>query len=188
VDPDEQVRAAVQLLFDRFRLDRRLSKVAQYFSCHGLLFPRRKGNWDGPLEWSPLSLQRTRYLLTNPLYAGAYVYARTGLRSVASASGKITRRACPLQPEDWGAVLWGSFPGYIDRAEYEANQECLILNLQKANFSQRGRRKDGSALLSGIALCGHCGHRMYAHYSGKTGDHILYICNTDLLVRSFSGL
>jgi len=179
MDPDEQVRAAVQLLFDRFRLDRQLSKVAQYFIHHGLLFPRRKGNWDGPLEWSPLSLQRIRYLLTNPLDAGAYVYARTGLRSGASAAGKITRRACRLQPADWGAVLWDSFPGYIGRAEYEANLECLTLNLQKANFSQRGRRKDGSALLSGIALCGQCGRRMYVHYSGKTGDHIIYVCNTD---------
>ena len=50
LDPDEQVRAAVKLLFDRFRLSGRLSTIVHYFHDNGLLFPRRKGSWDGPVE------------------------------------------------------------------------------------------------------------------------------------------
>lgn len=73
LDPDERVQGAVRLLFARFRLSGRMSEVARYFQENGLLFPRRKGSWQGPLEWGPLTLTRIRAVLANPLYAGAYV-------------------------------------------------------------------------------------------------------------------
>jgi len=71
LDPDEQVQGAVQWVFSRFRLSGRLNSVVQYFRENGLLFPRRKGNWDGALEWGELSASRTHSILSNPLYAGA---------------------------------------------------------------------------------------------------------------------
>src|SRR5512135_1173007 len=39
LDPDEQVQNAIRLLFERFRLTRRMSDVARYFQDNGLLFP-----------------------------------------------------------------------------------------------------------------------------------------------------
>ena len=180
LDPNEEVRAAISLVFERYRLGESLSGVVQYFNRNGLLFPRRKGNWDGCLEWGKLTLQRVRNVLSNPLYAGAYVYGRTALKTVLGENGQIQRKACLLEPEAWGAALWDAFEGYISRKEYEANQQRLAQNVARCGQNQRRNlRKDGTALLSGMILCGQCGKRMYVHYSGRKGEQVVYQCNTD---------
>jgi DNA invertase Pin-like site-specific DNA recombinase len=178
LDPDQQVQGAVQQVFERFRLTGQLSRVVRYFTDNGLQFPRRKGNWDGPLEWGRLTIQRARYVLTNPLYAGAYVYARTELRPIVGPRQQIERKKRGLPPQAWGAVHWEAFQGYIDRAEFEHNQAQLSRNQSRATIAWRGRRKDGRALLSGLVLCGHCGKRMYVNYSGQASQHITYLCDT----------
>ena len=174
LDPDEQVQAVVQLLFERFRLTGCISSVVRYFHEHGLQFPKRKGGWDGPLQWGPLSCQRVHAALRNPLYAGAYVYGRTTRRAVAKPPEKMHQKAVRLSPEDWVVTLWDTFPGYINRAEYEANRAKLERNRRKSPAA--GRRRDGAALLSGLALCGLCGRRLHVAYTGKDGQHIAYVC------------
>jgi DNA invertase Pin-like site-specific DNA recombinase len=175
LDPDERVRAAVSLLFERFQLSSKISHVVRYFHDNGLEFPKRKGNWEGSLEWGLLSCQRVRAALCNPLYAGAYVYGRVTRRAAAKPLDKMHQRAVRLPPQDWAVTLWDAFPGYISRAEYEANQTILERNRLKSPGGP-GRRRDGSALLTGIALCGLCGQRLQVVYSGKDNRRITYIC------------
>ena len=175
LDPDERVQAAVRLLFERFRLSGRISHVVRYFHDNGLEFPKHKGGWGGPLEWGPLSCQRVRAALCNPLYAGAYVYGRVTHRAASKPLDKIHQRAVHLQPQDWAVTIWDAFPSYISRAEYEANQTILERNRLKSRGGP-GRRRDGPALLTGIALCGRCGQRLQVVYSGKDNQHITYIC------------
>jgi DNA invertase Pin-like site-specific DNA recombinase len=175
MDPDERVQAAVRLLFERFRLNHKISHVVRYFHDHDLQFPKRKGGWHGPLEWAPLSCQRVRAALCNPLYAGAYVYGRVTQRAVAKPPDKRHQRAVRLPPQDWAVTIWDAFPSYISRAEYEANQAILEQNRRKSPGGP-SRRRDGAALLTGIVLCGRCGQRMQVVYSGKDSRRITYIC------------
>jgi len=175
LDPDERIQAAVSLLFERFQLSSKISHVVRYFHDHGLEFPKRKGNWDGSLEWGLLSCQRVRAALCNPLYAGAYVYGRVTRRAAAKPLDKMHQRAVRLPPQDWAVTIWDAFPGYISRVEYEANQTILERNRLKSPGGP-GRRRDGSALLTGIALCGLCGQRLQVVYSGKDNRRITYIC------------
>ncbi|RKX57074.1 MAG: hypothetical protein DRP28_07040 [Thermodesulfobacteriota bacterium] len=174
LDPDEQVQAALRLLFERFRLSGRLSHVVRYFHEHGLQFPKHQGGWDGPLQWGLLTCQRVWAVLTNPLYAGAYVYGRTTRRAAAKPPEQMHQRTVCLPPQDWTVALWDAFPGYITKAEYEANLAQLERNRRKPPGARR--RRDGAALLSGIALCGRCGQRLHVAYSGKDGQHITYVC------------
>ena len=168
LDPDEQVQAAVQLLFERFRLTGCISSVVRYFHEHGLQFPKRKGGWEGSLQWGPLSCQRVHAALRNPLYAGAYVYGRTTRRAVAKPPEKMHQKAVRLSPKDWAVTLWDAFPGYISRAEYEANQAQLERHRHKSPAA--ARRRDGAALLSGIALCGLCGRRLHVPIRARTAS------------------
>jgi DNA invertase Pin-like site-specific DNA recombinase len=177
LDPDEQVQQALKLLFERFRLTGRLSAVAQYFRENGLLFPRRRGTWHGPVEWGPLSLARVRAVLQNPSYAGAYVYGRTTRQVVVQTEQQITRPRQPLPPDRWAVLHWGAFAGYIDQAEYDANQLRLAQHQAHPHLPVRTRRRDGPALLSGLLLCGHCGRPMHVGYHGTDGAHIVYRCN-----------
>lgn len=175
LDPNEQIQSAVRLLFERFRLTKCINDVVRYFRDHGLEFPKHKGGWNGSLEWGLLSRDRVKASLNNPLYAGAYVYGRVTRRAAAKPLDKMHQRAVRLPPQEWAACIWDAFPAYISRAEYESNQAILAHNrLQSTNSP---RRRDGAALLSGIVLCGLCGHRMRAVYSGSDNQYITYACD-----------
>jgi hypothetical protein len=178
LDPDEQVQGAVRLLFERFRLCGHVSAVAKYFHENGLLFPRRKGSWQGPLEWSPLSIVRVRAVLDNPLYAGAYVYGRSKRCIIVRDQGQIQRPRLPLPQEEWAVAHWDAFPGYISRAEYQVNQAHLAQNRAKPHIPGAwSRRRDGHALLTGKILCGRCGRPMHVGYQGTNGSRSVYVCN-----------
>lgn len=175
LNPDEHVQGAVRLLFERFRLSGKISHVVRYFHDNRLEFPKHKSGWEGPLEWGPLSCQRVRAALVNPLYAGAYAYGRVTHRSAAKPLDKMHQRAVRLSPEDWAVTIWDAFPSYISRSEYQANQAILERNRLKSPGGP-ARRRDGAALLTGIALCGRCGQRLQVVYSGKDNQCITYVC------------
>jgi len=178
LDPNEEIQGALRLVFERYRLSQRLSGVVHYFHDHGLLIPRHRGNWNGPVEWAQLSIPRAHSILTNPLYAGAYVYGRTVRKPVVGPQRQIERKKRYLEPEEWGAVQWNAFPGYIDKSEYQANQAVLAANQLQPGIHRHSCRRDGPALLSGLILCGRCGKRMYVVYSGERSQHLTYTCNT----------
>ena len=175
LDPNEQVQATVRLLFERFRLSGSINQVVRYFHENELLFPKHQEGWEGPLEWSRLSCQRVGAALTNPAYAGAYVYGRLTCRAAAKTVAQLHRQKVRLPQEAWLAALWQAFSGYINQDEFEANQVQLARNRPKTQG--KGRRQDGMALLSGMVLCGRCGQRMQVVYSGKDHQHITYVCD-----------
>jgi DNA invertase Pin-like site-specific DNA recombinase len=174
LDANEQVRAAVTRLFERFRLSGSITQVVRYFRELGLLFPRRQG-WEGNLEWSRLSSQRVWAVLNNPAYAGAYSYGRVTHRAAAKPLAQMQQQKVHLPPEHWLAAIRQAFPGYITQAEFEANQAQLASHHKQ--LRQKGRRQEGMALLSGIVICGRCGRRMEVIYSGKDHQHISYTCH-----------
>mgnify|MGYP001396175900 CR=1 FL=1 len=178
LDPDEQVQGAVRLLFERFRLSGHFSSVVRYFHENGLLFPRRKGTWHGKLEWGPLSLERVREVLANPLYAGAYVYGRSKRQTIIHSENHIDRPRQPLPQEEWTVAHWDTFKGYISREEYEANQTYLTQNRTHPHMPSCSRRRDGPALLGGKILCGRCGLPLHVGYQGTNGSRSVYLCNS----------
>jgi DNA invertase Pin-like site-specific DNA recombinase len=173
LDPNEAVQGAVRLVFERFRTSGRQSEVVRYFNQCGLRFPRRRGNWDGPLEWGRLSVQRVHHILTNPLYAGMYVYGRSQRLPQPAEGGRVRRKTQPRPVEEWQVVQKDAFEGYLSHAEYESNQQRL------ESYLRRHRRRDGTALLGGMVLCGRCGKRMYVFYNGDGGRFSTYVCSTN---------
>jgi hypothetical protein len=57
--------------------------------------------------------------------------------------------------------------GYIDWRTYEANQARLAANTRPGPHNAGQAVREGSALLQGLASCGHCGRRLKTHYSGR---------------------
>lgn len=185
LDPDEQVQGAVRLLFERFRLSGRLSAVAHYFHENGLLFPRRKGGYQGPLEWSSLTVVRVRDALSNPLYAGAYVYGRSKRKLMIEDQDRIKRPRLPLPQEEWAVAHWDAFKGYVSREEFEANQVYLAQNRINPHIpGPYSHRQDGHPLLTGKIICGRCGRPMHVGYQGTNGSRSVYICNSGQLHHS----
>src|ERR1051325_2624150 len=71
LDPDEEVRAAVELVFRLFRATGSAFGVMQRLAESGLRFPKRSygGAWDGKIIWGRLTHSRALGMLKNPSYA-----------------------------------------------------------------------------------------------------------------------
>lgn len=180
LDPDEQVRHAVELLFTQFELTNSALAVVKHFAEHRLLFPDRL--WgktrDGELLWKPLRHGRVLDVLHNPRYAGVYVYGRTKTRTrvLPGESPRIKGRTRRVEQTDWPIVHHDKHPGYITWEQFLRNQQRLGDNCTNRVSDRRGAVREGNALLQGVVLCGHCGRRMSVRYS-RDGKTPTYECN-----------
>jgi hypothetical protein len=101
-------------------------------------------------------------LLRNPAYAGTFVYGRT--RFLPRVPGGPPRKH-PLPPEEWKFMVPDKYPAYIDRDTFAAIQAVLRDNYQEySRRRSRGVARSGTALLQGLAYCGHCGRKMTVQY------------------------
>ena len=89
--------------------------VVHRFGDKGLKFPNRSygGAWDGKLIWGRLCESRVLSILSNPTYAGAYVYGRYQSKKQVDANGEIQTRSCEVPMESWRVNLRDHHEGYI---------------------------------------------------------------------------
>jgi DNA invertase Pin-like site-specific DNA recombinase len=166
IDPDEQVRAAVADLFAAFEQTGSAYGVVGAFE--GRRFPRRAfgGAWAGELRWGRLTHSRALGVLSNPAYAGAYVYGRFRSRRLVSPDGTIRTTTVELPQSEWAVVIHDHHPGYIDWETFLHNEARLQRN--RTNAGERPPR-EGEALLQGILVCGGCGRQMSTRYPAGRG-------------------
>lgn len=180
MDPDEQVRQALHMVFELFDSLPSARAVVCHFNQHGLQFPTRV--WGGDrhqdLSWGPLLYTRIMSILHNPAYAGAYVWGRTRsvLRVCPESLSETWNGSKRLSPTEWQVVKQDSHHGYISWKRYMRNVERLRRNVPNREEGNPGAARGGTALLSGIILCGKCGRRMSTGYSG---EHSNYCCEGD---------
>jgi len=179
LDPDAEVQNAVRLVFTLFRQTGSAYGVVRYFLQHHLNFPRRAygGAWNGKIIWGKLAHGRVLSLLSNPSYAGAYVFGRyRGVKSI-SAEGQVQTRT-QLQPIDsWQVLIREHHSGYIRWDDYLENQQMLERNqTNQPEQCTSGAAREGHALLQSLLLCGHCGRRLSPRYTGHGGLHPVYEC------------
>jgi DNA invertase Pin-like site-specific DNA recombinase len=102
LDPDQQVQNSVHHLFRTFRRTGSASATVKAFRDQKLLFPRRprSGPGKGELVWGALTHNRTRQVLHNPRYAGAFVFGRH--RQHRSPDGRMS--FMPLPRDQWHTI------------------------------------------------------------------------------------
>jgi hypothetical protein len=157
LDPDEEVRGAVSLVFRLFGETGSAFAVMQRFAARTLRFPTRSygGAWDGKLIWGRLTHGRVLGLLKNPSYAGRYVFGRYQYRREISPEGKVHPRKYAVAIPDWRVSLQDHHEGYIRWEEFLHNQERLEKNRTNGEETVlAGPAREGLALLQGLLLCG----------------------------------
>jgi hypothetical protein len=180
MDPDEEVRAAVGLVFRLFRETGSAFGVMQRFAESGLRFPKRSygGAWDGKIIWGRLTHSRVLGMLKNPSYAGMYVFGRYQYRRQISPEGGVQKRIQAVAMSDWRVSLKEHHEGYITLEEFFKNQERLEQNRTNGEETLlAGPAREGLALLQGLLLCGTCGHALTVRYTGNGGIYPCYLCN-----------
>jgi len=176
LDPDEQVQAAIRLVFERFRSEGSANGVRAWFIRQGLKFPARHIG-DAQAQWVNPHPRTVLDILHSPIYTGAYVYGRRETRT-RLADGVRRTAVAPLAREDWRVFLPDHHPAYLSWDQYMENQQKLRAN-RTIPSTPSGHRAalDGAALLQGLVLCGKCGARMHVQYGGRNGLGS-YVCRS----------
>jgi Recombinase/Recombinase zinc beta ribbon domain len=155
-----------------------------WFRSEGVKFPLQMHE-HAEIRWVEASYHAIHRVLTNPVYAGAYVYGKTRAETTLDASGARKKRMRHLPREQWPVLIKEHHQGYIDWSTYEANQTRITKNTRPRPHNDPaksgGAVREGGALLQGIASCGHCGRRLRTHYSGRNsapgyhcgGEHLV---------------
>src|SRR6266446_6612602 len=172
IDPDQEVRSAVELIFELFRQTGSAYGVVRHFTQHQLRFPKRSygGVWNGKLLWGNLKHSRVLALLNNPSYAGAYVFGRFRSSKSLSADGQIQSRIHEQPIDSWTVLIQNHHRAYISWQEYLENQQILWQNqTNKPEQLLANIAREGRALLQGLVLCGGCGRRLSPRYKGNGG-------------------
>jgi hypothetical protein len=120
------------------------------------------------------SYQAIHFVLTNPAYAGAYVYGQRGPAPGDTLGLKQFGPRRRFALEQVAVLLHDHHPAYISWDRYLANGAALQDNSTQFKPS-RGAPRRGGGLLQGLVMCGRCGCRMRLHYGTCSAA---YICST----------
>jgi DNA invertase Pin-like site-specific DNA recombinase len=167
-DPDEQVQATVELIFDKFDQLGSCRRLHRHLVRNGICVGIRvhRGPRRGQLEWHPPTPGMLSRMLHHPIYAGAYSYGRRRVdhKRTATSGGKIKMREVPMS--EWMVLQRDRLPAYITWERYETNLQRLLQNSLRPGFP--GVTRAGKALLTSLLRCGGCGARMCVGYRSRS--------------------
>lgn len=174
LDPDEQAQGVIHLVFDLFERLRSVGGVLTYLVAHDIQMPirRKDGPTKGDLEWRRPNRATLHNLFGNPIYAGVYAWGTRPIDRRRQKPGRPGTGRRVKAPEDVEVFLLDRLPAYISWEQFERIQAQIRANQPSA----KGPVRAGSALLSGLVICGECGLRMNAVYS-HNGQAARYVCN-----------
>ena len=173
LEPDEQARAVVQLVFDEFEELGSAHAVLRYLRKEQILIGMRikYGPGRGTLAWRPANRSTLLQVLHHPIYAGAYVFGRNKTEPTRRLTGKPRSGRRRAMPDEWQVLIHDALPAYITWAQWEKNQERLKENSTKYGVGA----PRGSSLLAGRIVCAKCDSRMAVQY--KENDNPYFTCS-----------
>jgi DNA invertase Pin-like site-specific DNA recombinase len=194
-DPDQRIQQAIRLVFQQFAATGSLRQALLWFRSEGVELPAVEyGPFGRTVVWK-LPVYNTLYkIVTNPIYAGAYVFGRTVTRTKITHGRARKIAGVRREQHEWPVFLRDHHPGYISWAEYEAAQAQLRENAQMQGRMSRGAARKGDALLAGLLRCRRCGRRLHVTYTGSERRVRRYACRGAMLNHgtekclSFGGL
>jgi len=183
LDPDEQVRGTLRIIFEQFSHLRSARAVQRYFYQHELQMPRliQVGLDYGKIIWVKPTYQMIQQVLTSPVYAGVFVYGRCKTQVAPGDPPIVKVHRMPV--EEWDIAIPDVYPAYISYDQYLKNRQILRDNMYNFKYKGRGAAREGRGLLQGILICGQCGRRMTPSYGS---DYLAYVCRRAQLTYAAS--
>ena len=181
--PDEAVIGAIRMVFEHFAEFGSARRVWLWFRSEGLSFPLQQApaGKPGPIRWVTPTYTALHHILTNPVYAGAYAYGKSRCERYVDEHGVVKKRMRHLPIAQWAVLIPDHHSGFIDWATFQANQARLDSNTRPKPHQSGGAVREGSALLQGIATCGHCGRRLLTHYRGRNSTPGYHCAGKDIV-------
>jgi excisionase family DNA binding protein len=182
-DPDRRVCEALALVFRRFKEIGSVRQLALWLRQERIDLPVAVYGPEGrAVQWRPARYHMVHRLLTNPVYAGAYVFGRTGSRVRFEDGRKVVVRGFARRREEWEVLIRDHHDGYISWEEYDRNQKVIASNANMKGSMVAGSVRKGGGLLVGLIRCGHCGRKLKVLHHSRLDTR--YICNREMAYAS----
>ena len=176
MDPDQRVQQAIRRVFDKFFELGSARQALMWFLEHGLELPAVRPGADGwETWWRRPSYGTVTRILSDPTYAGAYGFGRTGSESQVR-DGVLKKRRVRKPMDEWRVLIPDHHERYISWEDFERIQRMLSDNAATFGFRTTGAAKKGPALLSGLLRCRRCGRKLMVRYSGNNASVPRYCC------------
>jgi excisionase family DNA binding protein len=176
-DPDLRIREALSLVFRKFGEIGSVRQLALWLRQERIDLPIVAYGPQGRIvQWRPPRYNTVHRLLTNPVYAGAYVFGRTGSRVRFEGGRKVITRGVTRRRDEWEVLIHDHHNGYISWEEYERNRRTIAGNANMKGAMVPGSVRNGGGLLVGLLRCGHCGRKLKVQHNGLRGV-ARYVCN-----------
>jgi len=178
MDPDRRVREGIALVFLKFAEFQSIRQVHLWLrheriALPAVLYTAAEGR---RIVWKLPVYNTVHHILTNPIYAGAYAFGRTGSRTTIADGRKRIVRGHKRDRHEWEVLLTEHHEGYLSWAEFERNQRLIADNANSKGLMVRGSVRRGEILLAGLLRCGHCGRKLHVAYGGPSGEAGRYHC------------
>jgi DNA invertase Pin-like site-specific DNA recombinase len=172
--PDDQVRSTIELIFGKFDEIGTIHAVQMALLEDGVQVPMRTVRGQR-LRWSRPGYCYLHRILTNPLYAGAYVFGLRQVEECLDESQQPIKRVRNRARGNWPVLIPDHHEGYIGWEKFERNQRQIVANRRGG---APGAPRAGGALLQGLVLCGRCGRQMLVGYNSRS-RRVWYRCVSD---------
>jgi DNA invertase Pin-like site-specific DNA recombinase len=177
--PDQRVCEAIQLVFVKFRERWSVRQTFQWFRDHDVDLPANPIRGTR-LVWKIPTQSLVRDILSNPFYAGTYVWGRRPVTTLLVEGRLEKRQGATRRAEDCRVFIRDHHVGYIDWAAYEENQRMIRRNsVNWQGDESMAAIRAGQGLLVGLLRCGHCGRKLHVRYWGGRGTNARYLCKGD---------
>jgi len=176
--PDAQVQAAIRRVFAKYFELGSARQVLLWHRQEQIPLPVAKAASGGrEVIWRLPAYSRVHAILTNPVYAGAFVHGRRQAKTRV-VDGRARKSAGHVVPEsEWRVLLRDHHPAYIDWESYQRIRRQMRENARMSGRMTKGAPRQGKALLSGLLRCARCGRRFFVGYSGTKHSIVRYSCS-----------
>src|SRR5438309_3128410 len=182
MDPDEQAQAVMRLVFAQFGRQGSLNGLLRWLVRNDVKLPIRphSGPNRGELEWRRPNRVTLLNIVHHPIYAGAYRWGHREVDARKKVPGRPQTGRTFHTYDECRVLIRDRFPAYITWDEFEENQRKLGENSSLGKLLAAPRH--GPSVLSGLVVCGRCGHRMLVAYTNASTQRTLrYSCQRDAI-------
>src|ERR1700720_1909887 len=177
--PDQRICEAIRLVFMKFRERWSVRQTFQWFRDHDIELPANPIQGT-KLVWKVPTQGLVRDILSNPFYAGAYVWGRRPVTTMLVDGRLEKHQSATRRAEECRVFIPEHHEGYIDWATYEENRRMTRRNsVNWQGDESMAAIRAGQGLLVGLLRCGHCGRKLHVRYWGGRGTHARYLCKGD---------
>jgi DNA invertase Pin-like site-specific DNA recombinase len=178
-DPDLRIQQAIAGVFTRFEQLGSGKQVTIWYQQNQIELPVRDKRKGFKINWRIPDYQTVYRILTNPLYAGIYVYPKTKTRLQIEDGNIVKKSGLKANKDETVVLIYDLFPAYITKEQYQRNQQILNENAIMKSQTNQGAPRQGTSILTGLVFCAHCSRKLRVRYPASD-SYPYYFCAAEV--------